>query len=465
MTSIVQINVSQTLAPTPSTLQGTGALITQGGTTLASGTTSLLTSAASLTALLAAALSVTGITQSAGTATATTAAPHGITTSDTFYTTVAGANQAAYNGTFLATATGASTFTYAVPSGTTSPATGTITYTPRGVAELMQMVTTFFAQGSQLGVYVLELGAGEPSSGVTALTTFIAAHSAPQLFYSYLVPRSWDGVTSFLTLLASYEAASAKTYFFVTTTTGTYTDYTAVMKCVFAMVESPSANPAGAAAEFSCAAPFWVTLNYSPSSTNKVSPTCFSYLLGVTAYPTAGNATTLASLQAAGVNVVGTGAEGGISNTILLYGTTMDLNDFTYWYSVDWVQINEDLSVSNAVINGSNNPQNPLYYNQDGINRLQAVAASVMNTGVADGLVLGQVFQTTLDPTTFATNLGLGLYNGLTVVNAIPFIVYNALNPSDFKIGKYAGLSVAYTPNRGFKTIVFNINVTQFVAP
>ena len=41
--NIVQVNVTQTIAPSPSTLQRTGALVTQGGTTLTPGTTQLLT--------------------------------------------------------------------------------------------------------------------------------------------------------------------------------------------------------------------------------------------------------------------------------------------------------------------------------------------------------------------------------------------------------------------------------------
>ena len=160
---IVTTNVTQTIAPTPSALQKKGALVSTGGTTLAQYAMSFLTQASDLTALLTAALSVTGITWSGGVATVTTAAPHGITSADTFLTTIAGAVPAVYNGTFLATATGASTFTYALASdGGVSPPTGTITFTERNVAELVAEVTSFFGQGSQQGVYVLELGAAEP---------------------------------------------------------------------------------------------------------------------------------------------------------------------------------------------------------------------------------------------------------------------------------------------------------------
>jgi hypothetical protein len=116
------------------------------------------------------------------------------------------------------------------------------------------------------------------------------------------------------------------------------------------------------------------------------------------------------------------------------------------------------------VINGSNNPVNPLYYNQDGINRLQAVAAAVLASGVAFGLVLGAPVQTALDGATLGNNINNGVYAGLTVVNALPFLLYSSLNPGDYKIGKYGGFSAVYVPARGFIHIVFNVVVTQFVA-
>ena len=457
---IVQVNVSQVVAPTPNTLQKQGAFISQGGTTIGSNKTSLLTQLSDLTAILAAALAVTSITWSGGVATVTTTSAHGITTSDTFLTTIAGATTTAYNGTYLATATGSSTFTYALASdGGTSPATGTITYTPRNVAELQAMANTFFAQGGNQAVSVLELGAGEPSAGVTALAAYIAAQPK-QPFYSYLVPAAWDAVAGFLTFLAGYEATTSKTYFFVTTTTGNYTNYTALMKCVVWEIAAPAAPTA----EFSLAATFFDTLNYAPSSTNKVTPLAFTFQYGVTAYPTVGNATTITAIQAASGNIIGTGAEGGISNNILLWGTTADARDFTYWYSVDWAQINIDLNLSNAVINGSNNPVNPLYLDQNGLNRLQAVAVATMNSGVTFGLVLGTVIQTSLDQTTFNTNFQNGVYAGQAVVNFVPFTTYYAASPSDYKIGKYAGVSIVYTPNRGFKQILVNLVVTDFVA-
>jgi len=320
------------------------------------------------------------------------------------------------------------------------------------------MGDTFFAQGSGQAVYVLELGAGEDAAAITYLDSWIAAN--PDEFYSYLVPKSWSGDASYLTFVAKFEANTAKTYFFTTMTTSNYTSFTAVMKSVVGHVEAPLAP----ATEFSAAADFRVTLNYAPSPTNKVTPLAFSYVFDVTPYPTRGNGALMTSLKAAGVNYVGTGAEGGISNTALFWGTAMDVRPFDYWYSVDWIQINTKLDIANAVINGSNNPINPLYYNQNGIDRLQAVGAGTLSRAVAYGLANGTVTQTALEPTAFTDALDAGTFNGQLVINAVPFIPWCAANPSDYRNGSYGGFTVVYVTQNGFIQILFNINVTDFIA-
>ena len=58
------------------------------------------------------------------------------------------------------------------------------------------------------------------------------------------MPREWDAASSFLTLIASYYNPTSKLYFYVTTTTGTYSSYTALMKCVAWLVQAPG-TPAG----------------------------------------------------------------------------------------------------------------------------------------------------------------------------------------------------------------------------
>ena len=463
--NIVTVNVTQTVAPTPSTLQSTGALISQGGTTGVADTITLLTQLSDLTSILATAAAIATLAWSANVVTATTSSAHGIPSGHSVLVTIAGATPSAYNGTFLATSTGTTTFTYPLvgnPGAETVPGT----WIPAAVSELTAMATTFFAQGSAQAVYVLELGIGSAADGVTALAAYITANpnsnytpGSVGYFYAYLVPREWGSESTYLTFLAGFEATTSKTYFFTTMTTGNYTSYTALMKCVVGLVEAPGIP----ASEFSLASAFYVALNYRPSSTNKVTPYAFSFLFGVTPYPTKGNGALLAALKAAKVNYIGTGAVGGISNTILFWGTTMDGRPFTYWYSVDWLQITVDIDISNAVINGSNNPANPLYFNQDGINRLQAVGAQTLVNGVTYGLANGTVTQTEDIPTDLQTAINSGALAGKLFINAVPFVPYNVENPSDYKNGEYDGFTVGYITQNGFIHILFNVNVSDFI--
>jgi len=459
MPSIVTLAASQRIAPTPPTLQKTGAFISQGATNIPVGTYALLTQLSDVTPILVnAPLAITSLSWSGGVVTGTTTAPHGFTNGDTVFLSIIGASPAGYNGEHPCLITGASTFTYPHSGTLSSPATGTITYVDADAPQLLAQATTFFGQGSKQGVYVLELGPGTVQEGVTALTTFINAQA--QFFYSYLVPREWDNAAPFLAYLASFEAQTAKTYFWITTTISTYTNYTPLQKCVFWQVEAPGIPTL----EFSLAADFWRWLQYSPSTTSKITPFDFGFVFGVTPYPTIGNGALLAAISAANGSYIGTGAEGGISNTIIVGGTMADGNDATYWYSTDWLQINLDEAISNAVINGSNDPLNPLYYNQDGINRLQEVGVDVLNSGITFGMVLGSVAQTELDGPEFDQNLDNGDYDGQAVINAVPFLIYSKENPGDYKIGEYDGLAAAAIPQRGFKHLVFNLNISNFVS-
>lgn len=452
---IVTVNVSQTIAPAPSQIQKTGALISVGGTTLAAGAQSLLRQKSDLASLLAPAAALSALAWAGSVVTADAAAPHGIPVGKSVTVTIAGATPAGYNGTRLATATDTDSFTYPLAS---NPGAETVpgTFILGSVAELNAMNTTFWAKGSQQAVYVLELGVLANAEAIAALGAYITTN--PGIFYGFLVPASWSADATFRTLAGLYTALTAKLYFWTTMTLADYAAFNPI-KSVIGLVQSPVAP----ATEFSVAAPFQLALNYKPSSTNKITPMAYSFMNGTTDYPTFGNQAHLADLLAADVNYIGTGAEGGISNKVLFNGTTMDGRDFTYWYSVDWVQINLDQSVANAVINGSNNPQNPLYYNQDGVNRLQAVIAATMSTGVSDGMVFGAPVQVAMNPQDFIDAVENGDFAGQTAINAQPFIAYSAAHPSDFATGTYSGFQVAFTPNRGFKQIVIAVNVTDFV--
>src|SRR6202044_2152785 len=174
---------------------------------------------ATLAPLLRGALSLSGETQTAGLATATAAAPHGFTVIEVIMLAIAGGTGSSigYNGTFPCTIASATQFTYTVSSSLPATGVGTFIYTPEDVAELTAMNATFFAQGSAISVYVLELGGGDAITGITALNEWIVLN--PGIVYSWLVPHNWGVNSSLISALATnYNNDTAKTYFHITTT-------------------------------------------------------------------------------------------------------------------------------------------------------------------------------------------------------------------------------------------------------
>jgi len=435
MPNIVNVVVTQQVASAPSKLQQTGAFVSQGGTTLAAGTTQLLTQLSDLTSILRPATDISTITWSGSVVTVTTATAHGIPSGDTVQIVIAGCTPIGYNGTFAGTSTGTNSVTYPLVSDPgASSVVGSLQLA--NTLELTAMGNTFFAQGSTVSVFVLELGTTTVDNGVTALNTYIEDNvghlptSPTPQFYSYLFPKTWD-VVGAQEMAAQYEGTTAQVYFYVTSTVDTYSGWDGI-KSAFVALQSPSAP----AIEFSTAAMYWASLSYNPNASNLAHPFEYTYVYSVTPYVLTN--TQQVTLLANGVNWVGTGAQGGISNTLIEGGTYMDLNPFNYWYCVDWLSINVAQALSAAIINGSNLPTNPLYYNQAGINTLQKVAQATVNNGISFGLILSPAN-----------------------VNAIPFTTYVAQNPGDYATGTYNGLSLTFVPLRGFSSITIYLTASN----
>ena len=435
MPNIVNVVVTQQVASAPSKLQQTGAFVSQGGTTLAAGTTQLLTQLSDLTSILRPATDISTITWTGSVVTITTTTAHGIPNGDTVQIVIAGCTPTGYNGTFAGTATGTNTVTYPLVS---DPGSSTVEGTLQlsNTLELAAMGNTFFAQGSTVSVFVLELGTTTVDNGVTALNTYIEDNvghlptSPTPQFYSYLLPKTWD-VSSAQVMAAQYEGTTAQVYFYVTSTVDTYSGWDGI-KSAFVALQSPNAP----AIEFSTAAMYWASLSYNPNASNLAHPFEYTYVYSVTPYVLTN--TQQVTLLANGVNWVGTGAQGGISNTLIEGGTFMDLNPFNYWYCVDWLSINVAQALSAAIINGSNLPTNPLYYNQAGINTLQKVAQATVNNGISFGLILSPAN-----------------------VVATPFTTYVAQHPGDYATGTYNGLSLTFVPLRGFSSITIYLTASN----
>jgi hypothetical protein len=431
--TIVTVNTTVTRAPTPSQLQQSGAIVSAGGTTLTSGSYQYCGTLSQVTSILAAPLPLSGLVWASGTVTATATAALELTTGETFTTTITGATPAGYNGTFTATVTGTNTFTYPLAA---NPGTETAagTYLPSNAGFVNNAATTFFAQGQSVGVYVLELGPVQTgAAGVTALQTWITANSNPQVFYAYLIPASWDASAAdeLNTMTKNYESPSGQTYFFITTTVANLPTY-ATNKAAYAQVPSPNK----ASTEHQLAVDFYQWLVNKPGPANPLAPMSYRFASGVTPWPVSQQTNVNTILSNSG-NIIYPAGEGGISAAGIWKGTTMDGQQASWWYGVDWFRIQVKQALANAVINGSNsNP--PLLYNQQGINTLLAVAQNVGNSAVAFGCALS------------------------VVITAVPFATYTQENPGDYNAGIYNGFAATLVGQNAFLTIQFNLDATQF---
>jgi hypothetical protein len=432
--TIVNLNTSVTQAPQPSQLQQSGAVVSTGGTSLTANAAQYCGNLAQVQAILQPALALESLSWASGTVTATTSATLGLSTGSTFTVIIAGAVPAGFNGTYKATVTGTDTFTYALaanPGSETSPGT----YTVPSCGFLLDAATTFFAQGTSVGLYVLELGAqASDAAAITALQTWITANDSPQQFYAYLLPGAWDADQSAAlnTFCANYSSAQGMRYFFVTTSSANLSAY-AGTKSVFAVVPSPTA----ATSEHDAAAFFYQWLVNNPGPGNILAPMAYRFLYGITPWAQKGNGSTINSILTAFGNIGLTAAEGGLSNTAAFKGTTMDGTQSAAWYGVDYVQIQAKQALAAAIVNGSNQ-QPPLLYDQNGINSLQAVAQGVANAAVAYGCAAS------------------------ATVSAVAFSAYVAANPANYAAGIYNGLSCTMTTQNGFLSITFNLDAVSF---
>src|SRR5262245_23532380 len=240
--AIVTVHVSIIEAPTPINYQRTGAFVSFGATTLPVGSTELLTQLSDLAVppienpsgppIMRTPGVVSSITWAGGVATVHTAAPiPNVSVGNIVPMVLSGFTPIGpgLNGLKNCTITSTTAFTYAVTPDPT-PVSVQGTYQFHSSIELNQMATTFFGQGNEVGVWVLELGYdNNPSNNVSALANWL--QNNPLTVYGFLLPRRFGcdpailGSAAvpfpFTNLLKQYEAPSnTMEYFWLTVASG-----------------------------------------------------------------------------------------------------------------------------------------------------------------------------------------------------------------------------------------------------
>jgi len=433
---IVNLNAKVTKAPTPSQLQRSGALVSVGGTTLTTDTYQFCGQLSEVEGILSSSGNYAELKDMATTffaqgntvgvyvlelgssATGTDAEiallEAWITSNpDVFYAFLV---PSAWDyskdevGSVIVSA-GGSGYTSAPSVTFSAPTTGT---TATG--------TAIIQNGAVVAVTVTD-----PGSGYTSAPTVTFSGGAGT------GATATANLASALHILTNNHASpTSKLYFFVTTSATNVTNYAAI-KSVVSFVAAPTAP----STEFGAAALLYQWLVNNPGAANPLAPTSYRYVYGVTPWELTGNSADINAVLTAYGNLFLTGAEGGISDTCIFKGTTMDGTQMSWWYGVDWFQIQVKQDLASAILNGSNsNP--PLLYDQHGINALLSKAQKRGNTAVTYGCALS------------------------VDVTAIDFYTYTGDNPGDYTAGIYNGLAATMVGQNGFLTIEFNLDAVQF---
>lgn len=462
---IVQVNVSQQYAPEPNTLQESAAIVSMNSTTVPDGTAQYISQPGILLNYLTAIIP-TEIEYSDTTKLVTvtfSSDVSGYEVGDTLPIIIEGSYPTGYNGTFLGTVATATTITYPLASNPSLISTLPNVYYGYA-AWLISADKTWWSQNGQTtGYWLFESGSDVVSDVLDEIDNYFINHSK-EIYNWCFLPSMADtsgDVGDLKVFFDKYNTLTSLIKFYVTIDNANYSDWdshiTDPYKNVFVMAQQMNSSTVNQVCAISYAA--FIT-NIKPTPSNKLPSSSYAYLWNVDVN-TASNSD-MQNFISANVNFAASGAEGGISNVILVYGNNLDGTPQNVAYSIDWQQIQLDLSISNAIINGSNSQINPLYYNQDGINRLQAVAGATAARGISTGLAIGRVILVQLTPEEFTSKLSSGEYAGNYVINAVPFATYTAQNPSDYAQGLYGGFQASFVPQYGFKRIVFNLEATQF---
>ena len=381
-------------------------------------------------------------------------------------------------------------------------------------AELANMATTYFAQGTTVGVYVLELGANtDVAAQVSALSTWIAAN--PGVFYAYLTPANWDGANQVSAVTVTdggsgYTTAPAVTFEAAptggTTATGTATINTSGV-VTGVTITNPGYYPGTSSVTVTFAAPTsgttatgTVTLGNALNTLagNNSSNTAKTYLFGTTSATTYSQysankalymvapAPTAPSTEftAAAHMAQALGNSPSIANQLapmsyrFLYGVTAWeqnstnnplINNLLSAYVNICLQGAEggisDVGIWKGTVMSGTQFSNWYGIDYVKIQADQAVAAAIINgSNSQPPLLYDQSGINTLEgvaQTEGDDAVSYGCAQSVTV-SAVAYQTYVTANPTDYEDGIYNGLSATVVAQNGFLTVTFTINVSQF---
>jgi len=285
------------------------------------------------------------------------------------------------------------------------------------INEVYKKIVLTFKSSSGNGVYVFNAGSPSGTAPNLVYTSVISEidkylQESSNKPYVLSVPYEFWGLEDFISFTENYNNANGITYFLFDTQgtafeSGVWQKYDG-NKSIIGVYKNDSSL-------VFCSCAFlgvMISNKTTPlSAVNRMTSFDYSRLAGVE--PTNGNSAFIKGL---------------IDNSIMFFGYTADevtlrnavladKNTMNYWFNIDYVQVALTNSLEVIIYNGAN-AQPPLFFNQQGINRLKSNITGTINTGQAVGIV--NEFK----------------------LDAIPFIDYKKLFPAEYAKGAYNGFAL-----------------------
>lgn len=139
-----------------------------------------------------------------------------------------------------------------------------------------------------------------------------------------------------------------------------------------------------------------------------------------------------------------------VGNTVIYNGRTQDSRPFDYWYQWDIVAFNLQEAIVSILLQGVNNPNQVIKYDQNGIDTLNAAIKSRLSKMIDYGCITE--FCAGLDPAT-----GASIESGY--IKAESFSDYVAANPDKYAMEIYDGFSFYLRIGKYIRQLILNISL------
>lgn len=320
-----------------------------------------------------------------------------------------------------------------------------------GRDELQKKLVGFFSYAPSTECVILEVGASTESNTPTEQTAILQNFITNQnpRCYVHLVPDDWysETNTAFASLAKQYLNETDAIYFMINVTKdqdpSVSSAFEAISNCksimgIYNNVSNDSADFAGMVLGVMAGSDFDI------SDTNPASPLNYKAINGQTIE------TTSSTMQSALAQAPVTYGLDIASNQVIANGRYTSGDTFDYWFQFDLLCIRLQEKLVSLLINGANNPNYAIRFNQNGLDTLKAGIVGVLKTAVSQGLLTA--FSADYDTTTSEMV-------DENEISAIDFYTYKASYPDNYSNEKYDGFSFYIMVGRYIKEITLNITL------